>query len=146
MRATSVTGNRGFTLLELLVVLTILVLIAAAWPLASSRVFAAQHLRNEAQRLAGAIRVAQMTARTTGVPQELTISQEGRAYQISSETHELTQGVTLRIRAESQDTPHARFLLFPDGSASGAMLVISLQKHIATLRVLPVTGRLELSP
>jgi general secretion pathway protein H len=144
MRAKSATGSRGFTLLELLVVLAIIVLIAAAWPLASSHVFAAQHLRNESQELAAAIRVAQMTARTTGVAQELTISRQGTAYQIASERHELPQGVALYIRGESGDTPDARFLVFPDGSSSGAMLVVSLQEHTATLRVLPATGRVEM--
>jgi type II secretion system protein H len=146
MRVTSVTGNRGFTLLELLVVLTILVLIAAAWPLASSHVFAAQQLRNESQQLAGAIRLAQMTARTTGVPQELMISPEGTAYQVGASVHELARGVVVRIRGESQGTPPARFLFFPDGTASDTMLVLSLEEHTATLRILPITGRLGLDP
>jgi prepilin-type N-terminal cleavage/methylation domain-containing protein len=146
MRMMSVTGNRGFTLLELLVVLTILVLIAAAWPLASSHVFAAQQLRNESQQLAGAIRLAQMTARTTGVPQELTISPGGTAYQVGSSTHELARGVAVHIRGESQAMPPARFLFFPDGSSRDATLVISLEEHTATLRILPITGRLELDP
>ena len=37
MHVISATGSRGFTLLELLVVFAIMVLIAAAWPLASAR-------------------------------------------------------------------------------------------------------------
>jgi type II secretion system protein H len=145
MPTTSAIGSRGFTLLELLVVLTIIVLIASAWPLASSRVFATQHLRNESQQLAGAIRLAQMTARMTGVPQELWISPEGTAYRVGSDTHALPQGLTLHIRNESGQTPDGRFLLLPDGSSSGAMLDLALQQHIVTLRVLPATGRLEMN-
>jgi general secretion pathway protein H len=145
MPAISATGSRGFTLLELLVVLTIIVLIASAWPLASSRVFAAQHLRNESQQLAGAIRLAQTTARITGVPQELSISPEGIAYRIGSDTHELPQGLTLHIRSDPQRAPDDRFLIFPDGSSSGGVLDLALQQHIVSLRVLPVTGRLEMN-
>jgi general secretion pathway protein H len=143
MHVTSATGSRGFTLLELLVVLAVIVLIAAAWPLASSRVFAAQHLRNDSQQLAAAIRLAQMIALTSGIPQELMICEEGRAYQVASEAHELSRGVTLRIESGIASNP--RFLLFPDGSASSALLVISLEQRTATLRVLPATGRVEVS-
>jgi prepilin-type N-terminal cleavage/methylation domain-containing protein len=145
MRATSATGSRGFTLLELLVVLTIIVLIAAAWPLASSRVFAAQHLRNESEQLSSALRLAQMTARICGVPQELTISAEGTAYHIGSDTHELPQGLTLHHRNEAGNADLGHFIVFPDGSSSGGMLELARQdqEHIVTLRVLPITGRIE---
>jgi general secretion pathway protein H len=146
MRATSATGSRGFTLLELLVVLTITVLIAAAWPLASSQVFAAQHLRSESQYLAGAIRFAQMTARLSGAPQELVISPNGTEYRVASEVHELPPRFSLRVRvaaAEAADIP--RFFLFPDGSSSGGTLTLSVAERVASFRVLPATGRLEMS-
>jgi len=145
MRATSATGSGGFTLLELLVVLTIIVLMACAWPLASSHVFVTQHLRNEIQQLAGAIRLAQMTARITGEAQELVISRAATAYHFGSDTHELPQGLTLQIRAGSEDGASGRFLLFPDGSASGGTLDLALRDHTVSLRMLPVTGRIEMS-
>jgi prepilin-type N-terminal cleavage/methylation domain-containing protein len=143
MRAISATGSRGFTLLELLVVLTIIVLIASAWPLASSHVFAAQHLRNESEQLAGAIRLAQMTARICGVPQELTISPDGTAYHIGSDTHELPQGLTLHHRNAAGDGVAGPFVVFPDGSSNGGMLDLARQDHIVSLRVLPITGLIE---
>jgi prepilin-type N-terminal cleavage/methylation domain-containing protein len=143
-RATSATGSRGFTLLELLVVLTVMVLIAAAWPLASAHVFAAQHLRNESQRLLAAIRSAQMTARLTGVTQDLVIAKNGNSYQVGTEAHDLYQGMTLRLRSESGGGAGAQFRLFPDGSAHADLLDLSTAQHTATIRVLPVTGHLEL--
>jgi prepilin-type N-terminal cleavage/methylation domain-containing protein len=146
MHATLAIGSRGFTLLELLVVLTIMVLIASAWPLASSHMFAAQRLRGESQQLAAAIRVAQMTARLTGSPQEIAISPEGTAYRIASDVHELPAGLTLHVRNGSGDTSDDRFFLFPDGSSSDGLLSLSLAERVATLRVLPATGRLEVNP
>jgi len=143
-RAISATGNRGFTLLELLVVLTIMVLLAAAWPLASAHVFAAQHLRNESQRLLAAIRSAQMTARLTGVTQDLVIAKNGTSYQVGTESHDLYQGLTLRLRQESGGGPGLQFYLSPDGSAQADLLELSTAQHTATIRVLPVTGHLEL--
>jgi hypothetical protein len=85
-----------------------------------------------------------MTARVTGTPQELAISQEGKAYQIASENHELPDGLTLHIRGESTDASGNRLLVFPDGSSSGGILDLSTQNRSATLRVLPATGRVEL--
>jgi len=140
MRAISATGNAGFTLLELLVVLAIMVLISIAWPLASARVFAAQHVRNEIQQLAAAIRIAQMTARASGQPQELRIIEAGRAWRISTESHELPLGMTLSIGGAGSSE---RFILFPDGGSTGQSLQIGFEERIAIVRVSPVTGILD---
>jgi general secretion pathway protein H len=144
MHATSATGSRGFTLLELLVVLTIMVLIACAWPLASSRMFITQRLRNELQQLAGAIRVAQVTARATGAPQELNLSSDGTSYSIGDTAHELPGGLTLHMRSEMDSTPAGSLVVYPDGSSTGAMFDLSAQEHLVTLRVSPLLGRLEM--
>jgi len=146
MRAISETGSRGFTLLELLVVLTIIVLIAASWPLASSRVFTTQRLRNETQRLAATIRAAQVTARFTGKPQYLSISQQGNSYQTAAAAWELPEGLSLRILAGSADTTDERIQFSPDGSSSGGLLELAMHDHTASIRVLPATGRMELNP
>jgi general secretion pathway protein H len=142
MRAISATGNAGFTLLELLVVLAIMVMISVAWPLASARVFAAQRLRDESQQLAAAIRAAQMTARMSGQPQELRISDAGRAWRISSENRGLPGGLTLSIRGGSNE----HFILYPDGGSTGQSLDIGFEERVATVRVSPVTGHLDLTP
>jgi type II secretion system protein H len=146
MRATSATGDRGFTLLELLVVLTIIVLMASAWPLASSHVFTAQRLRNETQMLAATIRQAQVTARMTGLAQELRISPAATAYSTGPDGHDLPDGMTLRLRNQVGQSSSARFVLFPDGSSTGGTLDLSSSDRMATLQVLRVTGRLEILP
>jgi type II secretion system protein H len=145
-RATSATGDRGFTLLELMVVLAILVLVASAWPLASSHVFAAQRLRNEAQHLAGALRAGQMTARITGVPQELQISPQGTTYSIGEDTHSLPEEMSLRLRTQPEPGFASTVMLFPDGSSTGGTLDLSLHERVTILEVRQMTGRLEVSP
>jgi prepilin-type N-terminal cleavage/methylation domain-containing protein len=145
-RATSATGDRGFTLLELLVVLTIIVLLASAWPLAYSHFFMAQRLRNETQVLAGTIREAQMTARVTGTPQELTISPEATSYTTLTENHDLPEGMTLRLRNGVGSSTQQRMIVFSDGSSSGGMLELALSARVATLQVQRITGRIEMQP
>jgi prepilin-type N-terminal cleavage/methylation domain-containing protein len=145
-RAISATGERGFTLLELLVVLTIIVLLASAWPLASSHLFTAQRLRNETQVLAGTMREAQLTARLTGNPQELMISPQASSYTTPTEAHELPDGMTLRLRGQPSAPTNDRVIMYSDGSSSGGMLELALSSRVMTLRVQRVTGRIEIQP
>ena len=142
-RATSGTGSRGFTLLELLVVIAIVVLIACSWPLASEHLFANQRLRNEIQQLAATLRLAEVSARTSGVPQELIVSPNGGGYAISSTVHNLPDGLTLRLRNSLQAVTNPKLILFPDGSASDAILELATRDKAVSLHVLPMTGRLE---
>jgi len=61
---TSETGSpRGFTLLELLVVLAILVMAAALFPLALNRALPARRVTTTADHLIAAVRNAQRRAR-----------------------------------------------------------------------------------
>jgi general secretion pathway protein H len=144
MRATSATGNRGFTLLELLVVLTILVLMASAWPLAAPRVFPTQRLRNEAQQLAAELRVARMTARLTGARQQLEISATGTGYRIATESYDLPDGLTVHLRSDGSAGPANQVTLFPDGSSTGGSLDLELHERLTTVTVAPLTGHVEI--
>jgi general secretion pathway protein H len=144
MPVISATGSRGFTLMELLVVLTILVLMAGAWPFAAPRLFPAQQLRNEAQRFVSDVRAARVAARTTGIPQIIAVEDSGNAYAYGSEIHSLTRGVLLHVRADQSLTTTDRVMLYPDGSTSGAILDFSLPSRILSVSVGQVTGRAEI--
>jgi general secretion pathway protein H len=143
MPVTSATGSRGFTLLELLVVLTILVLMAAAWPLAARRLFPGQQLRNAAQSFVADVRIARLTSRTTGTPQGITVDDTGTAYITASGTHLLSSGVLMRVRTEpAYDSRRVQF--YPDGSTSGAILDFELPSRSVSVAVSPLTGRTEI--
>jgi general secretion pathway protein H len=143
MPVTSVTGNRGFTLLELLVVLAIMVLLAGAWPFAAPRLFPTQQLRNEGQRLIAALRSARMTARIGGVPQSLELLGAGDGYQTSSEPHQLPTGVIAQIRNDANLRP-AGVMFFPDGSSTGGVIDLKLPNRTVSVEVGKITGRAEL--
>jgi prepilin-type N-terminal cleavage/methylation domain-containing protein len=145
MHATSVTGNEGFTLLELLVVLTILVLMASAWPLAAQRASPRQRLRNEAQQLAAELRSARMTARLTGVRQEIVILPRGTGYQVSTEAYNLPEGLILSVRPGFASGPSKALVLFPDGSSSGGILDLRFYDQRSTVTVAPMTSRIEIT-
>jgi general secretion pathway protein H len=143
MPVISATGNRGFTLLELLVVLAIMVLLAGAWPFAAPRLFPTQQLRNEGQRLIASLRSARMTARVGGVPQSLELLGAGDGYQANSEPHQLPTGVIARMRNVEASRPLG-VVFFPDGSSTGGVIDLVLPNRTVSVEVGKITGRAEL--
>jgi general secretion pathway protein H len=141
MPVTSATGNRGFTLLELLVVLAIMVLLAGAWPFAAPRLFPAQQLRNESQKLIAALRGARMTARLSGAPQTIELLLGGNGYQTSVESHQLPTGVVARMRS---DGASQGVMFFSDGSSSGGAIDLQLGHRTIRIEVGKISGRAEL--
>jgi general secretion pathway protein H len=143
MPVTSATGNRGFTLLELLVVLAVMVLLAGAWPFAAPRLFPTQQLRNEGQKLVAALRNARMTARIGGVPQSLELLGAAGGYQTSSEPHQLPNGVIAQMRNDTNLRP-AGVTFFPDGSSTGGVIDLKLPNRTVSVEIGKITGRAEL--
>jgi general secretion pathway protein H len=144
MPVTSVTGNDGFTLLELLVVLAIMVLLAGAWPFAAPRLFPAQQLRNEGQSMVGALRSARMTARISGAPQALEFTDAGDAYQVGADAHKLAGGIIARVRNQDDLGLATRVIFYPDGSSSGGVVDLALPQRSVSIEVGRLTGRAEL--
>lgn len=143
-RVTSVTGNtarqtRGFTLLELLVVLTLLVLLAAAWPLAGSRLLPAQALRNEAASLYATVRLARSDALVHDSSTVVTVLDDGRGYRYGTTDHRLSSGVRLTLDPAGSGT----LTFFPDGSSTGGHLILRSGARASEVTVGPLTGRVQ---
>jgi general secretion pathway protein H len=144
MPVISATGNHGFTLLELLAVLAIMVLLAGAWPFAAQRLFPKQQLRSEGQILMGALRIARMSARVKGVPQTLEFNDAGDGYEAGAEQHTLPAGIIAHIRNGEPSIRPVSVRFFPDGSSSGGVIDLALPHRTLSVRVGKVTGRAEL--
>jgi len=141
-----VTGKaapaRGFTLLEILVVLMILALLAAAWPVAGSRLFPAQALRDETARLSGAARFARSTALVRNSRTAITLLPDGRGYRCGGVEHRLPNGVLLALNQSSSST---EVTFYPDGSSTGGHLVLRSGARTAAVVVGPLTGHVEIT-
>src|SRR4051812_9370851 len=93
MRATSATGStRGFTLVELMVVLTVLALLAASLPVALNRFLPARRVTAAADHLIAVVHRLQSEAATSGVPVRLGVTELA-----------LPASTTLRFRARDED-------------------------------------------
>jgi general secretion pathway protein H len=145
MPATSATGNRGFTLLELLVALAILALLVAAWPLAAPRLFPAQQLRNETQRLVATLRATRMAARFSGTPARIEFAGNGSAYRSGESARTMESGVLAQVYPDDPQELTNQVTFFPDGSSSGGRIVLALQNRTLSVTVGRFTGRAEMS-
>ena len=133
----SATKTRGFTLLELLVVI---VLIAAVTGLAVGVLGvgkSGRELRGAARTLATELRFTRVQAMTTGKSQTLQLDLDARSWNAARKHHgEISRDLQLRfdgVRQEQRSQRSAAIRFFPDGSSTGGR--ISLRAGNAGIRV-----------
>ena len=140
-------GARGFTLLELLVVLAIAGLLMAAVPPMISAVIPGAEVKGATRELAVALKQARFEAISHGVPVDVTFSADPARYAIADKPAEsLPRNTELRARSlPSSDvrkpgyrkpmTEPFQLRFFPDGSSSGARIELRRGKHGYALSV-----------
>jgi len=127
------SGNRhtrGFTLLELLVVLLIVSLLVTLVPPLFSGAVPGARLKAAARDLAVSLRLARNQSITRNMETQVTLDLESPAYAIDNQAaHTLPAGVELKVASASSgenDSPAMRHVVhfYPDGSSSGALITL----------------------
>lgn len=145
MAATSAIGSaRGFTLVELMVVLTILALLAAAMPVALNRFIPARRTVAAADKLVADVRRMQSEAASSGSPARMTLTTSGYRLdaldgRAASEVA-LPASTTLRFRARDEDRPLHELIVYPDGTASPGRFEIADSGRRAVVEIGMLTG------
>ena len=141
--------KRGFTLLELLVVLLIVSLMIALVPPLFSGAVPGAKLKAAVRDLAVTLRLARNQSITRDVETQVFINLESPAYAIGKQApRALPTGVELKVASASgqsaaQTSPHVvRF--FSDGSSSGTLITLSRDKRSYDLHVGWLTGRVTI--
>lgn len=138
------TSSLGLTLLELLVVITILALLAVATPsLFSSQAGHADVVRS----LTAALREARAHAVFKNTEADLIVDLRARQYGLNHADTDLPPGTELRLTTAQElgtrnQTSIVRF--FPDGSASGGQVEITTGAQSDLIEIGWLTGRIHL--
>ena len=145
----SSSGERGFTLLELVVVLGLLAFTLAVVAPSLGRARLGLMVRSTAYELAANLRASRAAARATSIEHVLTIDLSQRLYWAEGVVgrRPLPPGVALDMTVPQGERINAavgRIRFFPDGSASGARLVLHDGRSTASLVVDWLTGDVRL--
>jgi general secretion pathway protein H len=132
--------DRGFTLLEMLVVLGLLALALAVVAPSLGRARLGVMVRSTAYELAANLRATRAAARSTSAEHALTIDLAQRLYWAEGVVapRPLPRGVAVDVTVPESERITAaagRIRFFPDGSASGARLVLHDSRSTASIAV-----------
>jgi type II secretion system protein H len=150
MPRTSVIGRlQGFTLLELMVVMAILVMIAAVFPFALDRAMPSRRVSTTAERLVTTVQEAQSASLRTGRPVTVALNGHGLVTQdaVTSATLarplQLPASTDVRL-ADLEGHPVAALTVYPDGSAQSVHFDLEDNGHHGAVVVSAVTGRISI--
>ncbi len=139
--------QRGFTLLEVVVVMAISALVMGAVTLSLSASVSKAEVRSSGRRMAAALRYTRSQAIVSRSQQvfELIIDDDGSSYQVPGKDriYELPSGVgvsltTARMELTDEDAGGIRF--YPDGSSTGGSITLGNDEFTQTLDIVWLTG------
>ena len=141
--------QRGFTLIEIIVVMVIgVMLIALVPPLFSSGVSGAE-FKSAARRLAAGLRQARSEAIAYQRPTALTLDLEQRQFGITGGkgVQHLPEQLGIELftsRTELTDGKRGAIRFYPDGSSSGGRITLTRGKSTYEVDVSWLTGRVTI--
>lgn len=143
--------ERGFTLLELMVVLVIIALMMAVIPPLLSGVGLTSQVRGAARELAAGLRMARSEAVLKQRPATLTVDLEQRDFTVSGRPGKValpaSRSVVIRLytaQSELIDSRRGNIRFFPDGSSTGGHVALVEGQIEYRVNVDWLTGRVSL--
>ena len=142
--------QRGFTLLELLVALSIAALLMAITPPLISSVFPGVQLKGAARELAAALRYAHDRAIVQQEESIVSLDVEDRKYTVSGRkrVYSLPEKIELSLYtalSEQTDSTTAAIRFYPDGSSTGGGVTLSYGERAYRIDIDWLTGRVRLT-
>jgi general secretion pathway protein H len=141
--------QRGFTLLEIVIVLVIAALAMAVVLGFSGKGASAADLKSSARALAAGLRTAQSTAMSTRRDALLTVDVDTRRFAFSGDEkqHRLPDGIDLKLytaQAEVESKRKGSIRFYPDGSSTGGRITVSAGERKFLVDVDWLTGRVSI--
>ena len=141
--------QRGFTLVEMLVVMTIMVLVyAMTAPMISAGVSGAE-LKAAARQVAAGLRKARSEAVTHKNEVSLTVDVEERQFDLSGDkrVYRLPEKIEISLftaQSELKDTKTGAIRFYPDGSSTGGRVTLSRDERKFLVDVDWMTGQVKI--
>jgi prepilin-type N-terminal cleavage/methylation domain-containing protein len=138
-------NNRGFTLLEMILVMFLIALIIGISAVVFTRSLPSQKVDAVAREIIATFRQARSNATASGKWQVLIVDIEGRTFGIEGggEPRPIPQDVSIRIIDPLYGeilTGAYKFVFAPSGVAEGGTIILSAGKKIVTIETDPIIG------
>jgi general secretion pathway protein H len=147
LRAFRANGIRGFTLLEMLAVILLIGIAAAAVSISVTQGLASARINAASSELAGALRATRAQAIVRGQEQHFDVDTRADTYRdIKQNDVRLPKGVRLSITSAQDDQPNdhtGRIRFFPDGSSTGGRITLQSGKRQWHVNVSWLTGEVR---
>jgi general secretion pathway protein H len=148
MRTSTAGNKRGFTLVELLVVLVIASLMMALVGTSISRNISGAEMRSAAHRVAASLRYTRTRAILTKAEQVFLVDTEGRSFQAADRpTEALPEGMNVELntaRSELTSETAGGIRFYPDGGSTGGNVRLEANGRVYQVNVAWLTGEASL--
>ncbi len=144
-------GGRGFTLLELVVVLALATMLIALIPPLISAAIPGVELKSSARRVAAGLRLAREEAIRTGRDIAFRIDLEERSYQVEGPFRRvsLPKGLDLKLvvaESEMENGHMGAIRFFADGGSTGGRVILARDGAGWQVGTQWLTGRVQVAP
>ena len=135
---------QGFTLLEMLAVILLIGIAAAAVSFSVAQGLASARINAASSELAGALRATRAQAIVKGAQQNFDVDTRSNTYRnVKQQEVALPKGLRLSITSAKDDQPNdhtGRIRFFPDGSSTGGRITLTSGKREWHVNVSWLTG------
>jgi len=137
----------GFTLLEMLAVILLIGIAAAAVSFSVTQGLASARINAASSELAGALRATRAQAIVKGQQQNFDIDTRSNSYRnLKQQNVPLPKGLQLSVTSAKDDQPNdhtGRIRFFPDGSSTGGRITLTSGKREWHVNVSWLTGEVR---
>jgi len=141
------TRASGFTLLEMLAVILLVGIAAAAVSISVTQGLASARVRAASSEMAGALRATRAQAIVRGQVENFDVDTRANSYRgAKPKDVSLPKGLRLSITSAQQDQPNnhtGRIRFFPDGSSTGGRITLQSGKRQWHVNVSWLTGEVR---
>jgi general secretion pathway protein H len=147
----SVAKVNGFTLLEIMVVMAIMIFVLAIIPPLFPNVIAGTHVKSATRQLAAGLQYTRSQAISKQKEMTLTLDVERKLFQMDEKTRALKvpdeTTISLTTARSEQITTHAgRIRFFPDGSSTGGQIKLAHAAKEFLIDIHWLTGKVRIYP